>query len=227
MAEAYVDKLRLRRREWGGVQLPRSSTTCSGSVQRNIPRAELSFYDPSSNVAHQPPHTIQPKRLCATLPQLPTEGTLQLTYKAGKLICPKQSLLLEGAPDEVPSEAPPSGSNPSGQPHETTAHGGGTRQQAGATADQPRPGAEDVGVAGGDARVGVAGETPCGTTNAGLDAGLESGLCGGGAGAGRSGRASETGFEAMMYMLRSLGSPTQVRRGALALFQPACVSHVC
>ncbi|CAM9108325.1 unnamed protein product, partial [Hapterophycus canaliculatus] len=141
---------------------------------------------------------------------LPGEGTLQLTYTVGKLISPKQSLLLGDSSEDTASKRFPSGSDTSERPCRNAAHRGGARQNSGATSDQPRPGAENIGSVEGDRRAGVAGDEAGDRTNTGAGVGFESGFYIGEAGSGGSSSSSETGFEAMMYMLRSLGSPIQM-----------------
>ncbi|CAM9221094.1 unnamed protein product, partial [Scytosiphon promiscuus] len=138
---------------------------------------------------------------------LPGEGTLQLTYTAGKPISPKQSLLLEGDPEGAASATSPPTSNASGQSWPIRPR---QRQQAGATSEQPSTASENTGGVEGDESARIAGGGAHSTTNAGAGVGLGSSLDSGGAVSGGSGSVPDTGFEAMMFMLRSLGSPTQM-----------------
>lgn len=122
--------------------------------------------------------------------QLPTEGTLQLTYTAGKLLSPKQSLIPDAFPEET-SETPQrsaSATDASEQQPVTN----GVVMKPGRALEIPNTRVENGRGAGSGSGERRRSHTPDGRANA-------------------SGGSSEGGLGGLVYMLRSLGSPMQVK----------------
>lgn len=111
---------------------------------------------------------------------------LQLSYKVGELLAPKQSLLLEA----VREEAPQSTSADDTSQHYSVTH---NKMRLGANSKRPSTGSGRVG-----AGVDVSSNNVDGRASS-------------------SNRPSEGGFQALIYMLRSLGSPIQVKPQALGI----------
>lgn len=140
------------------------------------------------------PHQLIPDHGNATNAprQLPTEGTLQLSYKAGELLAPKQSLLLEAVQEKAP---PATGADDTSQ-HISATH---NAMRPGVISRRPSTGGERVDSAEVDDRSHNADERA----------------------------SSSRGFQALIYMLRSLGSPIQVKsRWRRLAFCPSPAAHV-
>lgn len=126
------------------------------------------------------------------------DGTLQLSYTAGKLLCPKQSFLL----DDLPKEA----SEPPQRSASTNTNTLEQQQQPVTNRVARKPGratgSPSAAEADGGRRAGSgSGEFGRSTTADGRA------VAGGGG--------SEGGFGGLIYMLRSLGSPMQVKSQAV------------
>eukprot|EP00752_Nemacystus_decipiens_P009815 g8759.t1 len=125
------------------------------------------------------------------LAQLPTEGTLQLSYTAGKLLCPKQSLLVDVLPEEA-SETPQQSASANTNTPEDQLVTSMAVMKPGRAAESPNTSEAD-----GSRRVGSGPGGHGRSTTAGGRA-VE------------SGGGMEGGFGGLIYMLRSLGSPMQM-----------------